>query len=273
MAAHSPAVSRAVAALNALARASDGLTLSELARETGEPKSTLHGILATLVEAGLLVRDGATKRYRLGPHLLALAGAYARQSDLLRAFGEVARPLARELGETIQLAILQGRDVLYIGKQEGTQWVRLASEVGTRLPAHATSLGKCLLAWLPPEELERLLAAGPLVALTPRTITDPDILRAELAQVRARGYAIDRGETLPDLWCFGAPVRDAQGAVVAALSISVPVTRIASERIDELIAAARRAATELSLRLGYCDMVTAEGEAVIEDVQRRRVAP
>ncbi len=267
----SPAVARAVAALHALARSSEGLTLSALARELGEPKSTLHGVLVTLVESGLLVRDEASKRYRLGPHVLALAGAYARQSDLLRAFTDVARPLARELGETIQLAILQGRDVLYIGKQEGTQWVRLASEVGTRLPAHATSLGKCLLAWLPSDELERLLAAGPLPALTPRTITDPDRLRAELAQVRERGYAIDRGETLPDVWCFGAPVRDAQGTVVAALSISVPVTRIAPERIDGLIAAARQAATELSLRLGYRDMVSAVSEEVIDELQRRRV--
>ncbi|MDW8060915.1 MAG: IclR family transcriptional regulator, partial [Thermomicrobium sp.] len=222
----SPAVWRAVACLNELARASDGLTLSELARAVDEPKSTLHAILATLVDAGLVVREDATKRYRLGPHVLTLAGAYARQSDLLRAFSEIARPLARELGETIQLAVLQGREVLYVGKQEGTQWVRLASEVGTRLPAHATSLGKCLLAWLPPQELDQLLASGPLVALTPRTITDPEALRAELALVRAQGYALDRGETLPDVWCFGAPVRDANGSVVAALSISVPVTRI-----------------------------------------------
>ncbi|MCX7624393.1 MAG: IclR family transcriptional regulator [Thermomicrobium sp.] len=273
MVGHSPSVARAVAVLNALARSSDGLTLSALARELREPKSTLHGVLAALVEAGLLVRDEATKRYRLGAHILALAGAYARQSDLLRAFSEVARPLARELGETIQLAILQGREVLYIGKQEGTQWVRLASEVGTRLPAQATSLGKCLLAWLPPDELDRLLAEGPLVALTPRTITDPDVLRAELAQVRERGYAIDRGETLSDVWCFGAPIRDAHGAVVAAVSISVPVTRITPERVDELIAAVRRAAAELSHRLGYSDIARESVGCPDVRFERRRVAP
>jgi len=268
---HSPAVQRAIAVLDALARSGDGLTLSALARATSEPKSTLHAVLATLVEAGLLVRDEATKRYRLGPHILTLAGAYARQSDVLRAFGEVARPLARELGETVQLAILQGREVLYIGKQEGTQRVRLASEVGTRLPAHATSLGKCLLAFLPPDELENLLAQGPLVALTPRTITDPDVLRDELARVRERGYAIDRGETLPDVWCFGAPVRDAQGTVVAALSISVPVTRITPERSEELVAAARRAAAELSRRLGYSDLAAEVVMRTEESFQRRRV--
>ncbi len=269
----SPAVARAVAALNALARSSEGLTLSALARELGEPKSTLHGVLVTLVESGLLVRDEASKRYRLGPHVLALAGAYARQSDLLRAFADVARPLARELGETIQLAILQGRDVLYIGKQEGTQWVRLASEVGTRLPAHATSLGKCLLAWLPPEELEQLLAEGPLVALTPRTITDPAVLRCELAQVREQGYAIDRGETLPDVWCFGAPVRDAHGAVVAAVSISVPVTRIDAERTEELVVAVQQVAAELSRRLGYTAMAEECLDRTEERLTRRRVAP
>ncbi|MFN3336577.1 MAG: IclR family transcriptional regulator [Thermomicrobium sp.] len=270
----SPAVWRAVASLNALARASDGMTLSELARAIGEAKSTLHAVLITLVEAGLLVREEATKRYRLGPHVLVLAGAYARQSDLLRAFTEVARPLARELGETVQLAVLQGREVLYIGKQEGTQWVRLASEVGTRLPAHATSLGKCLLAWLPEEELERLLAEGPFVALTPRTITDPVVLRAELARVREQGYAVDRGETLSDVWCFGAPVRDASGAVIAALSISVPVTRITAQRSEELIAAAQRAAEQVSRRLGHGEIDGVSGDRMVERIEmRRRVGP
>lgn len=270
----SPAVWRAVASLNALARASDGMTLSELARAIGEPKSSLHAVLTTLVEAGFLVREETTKRYRLGPEVLLLAGAYARQSDLLRAFTDVARPLARELGETIQLAVLQGREVLYIGKQEGTQWVRLASEVGTRLPAHATSLGKCLLAWLPEEELERLLSEGPLVALTPRTITDPAALRAELARVREQGYAVDRGETLPDVWCFGAPVRDASGAVIAALSISVPVTRITSQRSEELIAAAQHAAEQLSRRLGHGEVDGVSGDRTVERFEmRRRVGP
>ncbi len=266
----SPAVWRAVACLNALARASDGKTLSELARAIGEAKSTLHAVLATLVAAGLLVREETTKRYWLGPHVLVLASAYARQSDLLRAFTEVARPLARQLGETVQLAVLQGREVLYIGKQEGTQWVRLASEIGTRLPAHATSLGKCLLAWLPEEELECLLAEGPLVALTPRTITDPAALRAELARVREQGYAIDRGETLPDVWCFGAPVRDASGTVIAALSISVPVTRITSQRSEELIAAAQHAAEQLSQRLGHGELDGTTPDWTAERIELRR---
>uniref|UniRef100_A0A7C5RU55 IclR family transcriptional regulator n=1 Tax=Thermomicrobium roseum TaxID=500 RepID=A0A7C5RU55_THERO len=250
----SPAVERAIAVLDELAQSDEGLTLSELARACGEAKSSLHVILSTLVSAGWLIRDDLSKRYRLGPHLLFLAAAYNRQSDLLRAFTEVARPLARQLGETLQLAIRQGREVLYIGKQEGTQWVRLASEVGTRLPAHATSLGKCLLAWLPEEELERLLSEGPLVALTPRTITDPAALRAELARVREQGYAVDRGETLPDVWCFGAPVRDASGAVIAALSISVPVTRVSEMRLPLLVAAVQQAAREISRRQGWLDV-------------------
>ncbi|MCS7246494.1 MAG: IclR family transcriptional regulator, partial [Thermomicrobium sp.] len=185
---------------------------------------------------------------------------------------EIARPLARELGETIQLAVLQGREVLYVGKQEGTQWVRLASEVGTRLPAHATSLGKCLLAWLPPQELDQLLASGPLVALTPRTITDPEALRAELALVRAQGYALDRGETLPDVWCFGAPVRDANGSVVAALSISVPVTRISPTRAEELATTVQRAARELSHRLGYAGSERTSIERTAERIEMRRRA-
>ncbi len=247
----SPAVERALAVLDLLARSRSGLTLSELSRALGQAKSSLHVVLSTLEDAGFVVRDTASKRYTLGPQILTLSAAYARQSDLLRSFYEIASPLARELGETVQMAVLQGRHVLYVAKQEGTQWVRLASEVGTVLPAHATALGKCLLAGLSDAELDRLFAGVELERLTERTIATLDALKAEVAEARARGYAVDRGETLPDVNCFGAPVRDVTGAVVAAISISVPVTRVTPERTGELVAAARQAANVLSRRLGW----------------------
>jgi DNA-binding IclR family transcriptional regulator len=247
----SPAVQRALAVLDLLARNGSGLTLSELGRALGQAKSSLHVVLSTLEDAGFVVRDSVSKRYTLGPQILALSAAYARQSDLLRSFYEIASPLARELGETVQMAVLRGRHVLYVAKQEGTQWVRLASEVGTVLPAHATALGKCLLAGLSDAELDRLFAGVELERLTERTIATLDALKAELAEVRACGYAIDRGETLADVNCFGAPIRDATGTVVAAMSISVPVTRVTPERTGELIDAARRAADTLSRRLGW----------------------
>jgi DNA-binding IclR family transcriptional regulator len=247
----SPAVQRALAVLELLARNGSGLTLSELGRALGQAKSSLHAVLATLEDAGFVVRDTVSKRYTLGPQVLALSAAYARQSDLLRSFYETASPLARELGETVQMAVLQGRHVLYVAKQEGTQWVRLASEVGTLLPAHATALGKCLLAGLTAAELDRLFAGVELERLTERTITTLEALEAELERVRASGYAIDRGETLADVNCFGAPIRDAAGSVVAAISISVPVSRVTPERTGELIDAARRAAHTLSRRLGW----------------------
>lgn len=247
----SPAVQRALAVLELLARNGSGLTLSELGRALGQAKSSLHVVLATLEDAGFVVRDTDSKRYTLGPQILALSAAYARQSDLLRSFYDIASPLARELGETVQMAVLQGRQVLYVAKQEGTQWVRLASEVGTLLPAHATALGKCLLAGLSDPELDRLFAGVELERLTERTIATLDALKAELAEVRVRGYAVDRGETLVDVTCFGAPIRDAAGSVVAAVSISVPMSRVTPERVSQLIDAVRRAAHTLSRRLGW----------------------
>ncbi len=247
----SPAVARALATLEALAHTPDGMTLAELSRTLGEAKSSLLNVLRTLEDGGFVSRNPETKRYHLGPQLLVLSAAYARQSSLLREFYALAPDIARELGETVQLAVLRGRFVLYVAKQEGTQWVRLASEVGTLLPAHATSLGKCLLAWLDEAALDALLAGIKLEQLTPYTITDLAQLKTELATVRARGYAVDRGETLEEVRCVGAPIHDASGRVVAAMSISVPSSRFDGQREQELIEAIRAAAATLSAHLGY----------------------
>ncbi len=247
----SPSVDRALSVLTLLADHPDGMGVSELARTLKAAKSSLYVVLTTMEQRDFIVKDPVTKRYSLGPQLLVLGLAYVQRINLLKEFQVLAAEVARECGETVQLAILRGRNVLYIGKQDGTQPVRLASEVGSELPAHTTALGKSLLAGLSDAAIDELYEGVTLEKRTPQTIGNLADLKREIAEVRVRGYAVDRGETLEDLRCVGAPVCDAHGTVVAAVSISVPITRMDDEREKELAQRVCILAQELSRRLGY----------------------
>lgn len=247
----SPAVDRALAILQLLAAHDRGLGVSEISRVLDEAKSSLHAVLTTLEQRGFVIKDPATKRYRLGPQALVVGAAYGRQTNLLDAFDAVAVDLVRRCGETVQLAMLPGRHILYIGKHEGTHHVRLAAQIGGQLPAHATALGKALLSDLPDSVLDQRFADVTLERLTERTITTLPELKRELATVRARGYATDNGEVSPELRCVGVPVRDASGVVVAALSLSVPITRIDDQRAADLAQLLCDAARAMERRLGY----------------------
>lgn len=257
----SPSVDRALATLECLAAHRAGLGLGDLARRLGVAKSSLHAILATMHRRGFVARDPDTKRYTLGRRSLVIGSAAADRDDLLGAFRALAPALAAQTGETVQVATLHGRDACYVGKQDGTHQVRLASSIGSTLPAHATSLGKALLSDLPDDALDALYAGVRLDAVTKHTITTLDALKCELARVRVDGFAVDRGEMLAEVRCVAAPIRGADGAVVAAISLSVPVFRIDDRREAELAWAVRACAAELSLRIGHvgCVAQTAVG--------------
>lgn len=155
----------------------------------------------------------------------------------------------------MHVAVLEDMDVIYIAKVDSSHAVRMVSATGRRLPAHCTAVGKMLLAGLPEAVLEERLDANTagreLVRMTPRSITDPDALRAALAEIRILGVAGEQQESNPDVSCVAAPVRDRSGRVVAALSVSVPVHRWTEERENELTALAVKGANELSERLGH----------------------
>lgn len=247
----SPAVDRALALLQLLSERPDGMGVSELSQLLAEAKSSLHAVLHTMVARGFVVKDPVTKAYQLGPQVLIVGAAYARQASLVREFQRVAADLAVRCGETVQLALLQGHEIVYIARQAGPQRVQLAAEIGNRLPAHATALGKALLSGLTDEELDQLYTGVALVPLTPATITQLDDLKMEVAAVRAQGYALDHGETSSDLRCCGAPIYGANNTVVAALSMSVPITRLDAGREAVLAQEVHMAGLEISRRLGY----------------------
>lgn len=242
-------VSRACEILEALYRAGGEAPLKEISQYTALNKSTAHGILATLEHERFVVRT-SNGAYALGLRLLELGTAAVTRLDLRSQATEVLHNLVRRFGETVHLVTREGADVVYIDKVESSQSVRIVSQVGSRLPAVCTGVGKAILAVLPSDELERLLAGVELKPYTRNTITEMHRLREQLQEVRRRGYAIDDEEIVDGLRCVAAPIFNHTGSCVAALSLSGPSARMGFSRLGEMIPALCEGAAEVSRRLG-----------------------
>jgi len=245
-------VDRAVAILEILAR--DGEAgVTEVARELGVHKSTASRLLAALDRRDLVAQDTARGKFRLGVGIVRLAGAASARLDVVQEGRPVCRALAQEVGETVNLAILSGRDALYLDQVAGPAALSPHNWAGRRIPLHATSDGKVLLAYLPEAELADCLAP-PLARFTDRTITDAASFPGLLATVRHQGYATAVEELEAGLTAIAAPVRNAEGTVIASVSASGPSFRIPADRIPVLAGAVRRAAAEASRRLGWAPL-------------------
>lgn len=224
--------------------------VTEAAQLLGRPKSTLSRWLSDMEEAGFLDRDPDTGRYRVSMHLAAV-GEMARQStSLQRRARRALEQLTAATGETSNLVVLVGKEAVNIEAVESPHPVMHMGSVGRRFPPHASAAAKAILAWRTPEEVRALLEL-PLARCTPATITDPERLFRELAQVRERGYAVNWLELEEHLVAVGAPVRDHRGEVVAAVSISAPVSRMAREALPETGRHVVDAARALSAELGW----------------------
>jgi DNA-binding IclR family transcriptional regulator len=230
----------------------DGLSLTQICAELQLPKSSAHALLNTMVVHDYL-REGLRERtYRLGPALFELGSAYIASTNLVSDGWEIVRTTARMCNETVHLAVLDGNEVLYVAKEEGTNTIRMVSAVGKRFPAYATGVGKVLLANLSDAELiQRIPDDSILPIITPNTVTNPSELRALIKIARSNGYALDFEESTPGLCCVAAPVYDAQGQIVAGMSVSVPNIRFTDERRIQLLDLIRTQANSLSTILGY----------------------
>ena len=242
-------VDRAVAILEILAR--DGEAgVTEVARELDVHKSTASRLLAALDRRELVTQDTARGKFRLGVGIVRLAGAASARLDLVQESRPLCRTLAQQVGETVNLAILSGRDALYLDQAAGPAALSPHNWAGQRIPLHATSDGKVLLAYLPEAEFAAYLTP-PLARFTERTVTAVAEFPALLAEVRRRGFATAVDELEAGLTAIAAPVRDAEGTVIASVSASGPSFRIPAARIPALAAAVRHAADEVSRRLGW----------------------
>ena len=239
---------RTVELLELLARTNEPLTLSELQRELSYPKSSLFVLLRTLVARGWVETDRRGTGYSIGVRALLVGTSYLDRDPVIRAATRVLEDLRAEVNETVHLARLDGADVVYLASRESAHQLRLTSRVGRRLPAHATSLGKALLAGLTDNQVDVLLPPE-LTALTPLTLTDRKALFADLAVTRERGYAMERGENTPGLGCFAVAL-DSRHPAVDAISCSVPSVRLDdSDHASQVIDAVLRHAKELSMML------------------------
>lgn len=241
-------VDRAVTILELLAvHGSAGVT--QLARTLGVHKSTASRLIASLERRQLVEQVEERGHYRLGVGVLKLAAATSARLDLAQAARSVCRHLASATGETVNLVVLSGGAALYVDQVDGASSVSSYSWVGQHIPIHATSNGKVLVSERDGPELTRLL--GELVAFTPSTITDRAVLDAQLAGVRAKGYALAADELDIGLTAVAAPVRDAHGDIVASVSVSGPSFRFDETRIDEILPLLRTAAAEVSGRIAH----------------------
>lgn len=247
-------VDRALTVLSLLAADGD-LGVTEIAGMLNVHKSTAFRLIATLENHGLVEQVSPGGRYRLGVGILRLAGATQGRLDLVRESRPVTEPLADAAGETVNLVILSGTETLYVDQIVGPSALQTHNWMGHRNPLHATANGRVLLSFLDDESLTGQLANltqnGRLPALTQHTITDPAVLRAELAKIKTVGFAVAVDELEEGLTAVAAPIRRADSKVVASISVSGPSFRLAPVRVEEVVRLTVKAAAEISARMGY----------------------
>jgi len=238
--------------LQALADSEGELGVTELGRRLGVHKATASRLVATLAEHRLVERNPVTDKYRLGFGLIHLAGSAMAGLDLAREARPVLEDLAERTQETVNLAVLDGDAVLNVDQITSQRTVASRSWVGRRTPWHCTSNGKVLVAWLPEPDREMLLAA-PLEQRTERSITDPQRMRSQLAEITTRGYAQTVEELEQGLNAVAAPVRRADGQVAAAVSVAGPAFRMRPGELPRIARLAMDAAAAISLRMGHTE--------------------
>jgi len=252
-------LNKALSILEILLQQGSAMNMTELSEKLELYPSTIHRILDTLKYRGYVEQDPHTQKYQLGLKALELGMAKLHQMDLAREATPHLKELVNQCNETVHLGVLEAGEVLYLAKEESSQTIRMISYVGRRSPLHCTALGKVLLAYLSAEERKKILGEKVLPRLTENTITDKRELEKELSKVREQGFAFDREENEKDVRCVAAPIRNYQGEVIAALSISSPVFRIDKNAQNSLKEALIETSEKISRRLGYNGKLQKEG--------------
>lgn len=244
---------RVADALKFLASRPEGATYSDVQQGMGLPKSSLHALLQTLVETRLATFDDSAKRYTLGPLVWELTVAFSNNVQLVPLALPHMEQIADQFSETTQLAVLDGPEVVYVAKVPSRHPIQLVSNVGTRLPAYATGIGKALLACLSRRQLDQLFPNEVLETYTNQTIATKGALLDELEAVRKRGYALDRGEYSSGIFCVSVPIVAAGSHANAAMSLSIPKDRYPYDLEAAIAHALRQEAYAIAQKLGTLD--------------------
>jgi DNA-binding IclR family transcriptional regulator len=247
----SVAVERALAILEAVAQQPEGLSNAEISRKLQIPKSSASYILRTLVKQAYLNRDSETGKYRVGLKILSLSRGALSGLDVREVALPIMRHLTEKTGLTCHLAILDGPEAVYIEKVEAPGFIRMDTWVGRRMRVHATSVGKALVAYIPIQKLEKMVAEAGMEKRTSKTITTLPRLLKELEKVRAQGYAVDDEENNMGARCLGAPVFKQSGGIEASLGLSGTINQVNAHTMPRIVEALKDAARHVSMQLGY----------------------
>ncbi|WP_026875238.1 IclR family transcriptional regulator [Jiangella gansuensis] len=244
-------VERALSLLSAFTEEHPERRISELVAETGLGQSTVSRLVGALVNLGYLTHHGRSGLYGVGPRVITLAGIGLNQSPVHQQSRQLAQNLAASLGLGVNVAERHDAGLFYLCHFEGPNAPRPATLIGRGGPLHATAMGKALLSELPPDDVTELIGTE-YARYTPHTITSFDELTAALTEVRERGYATEQEELAFGRACIAAPVRDRSGRIVAALSVSGPLSAMnLPARQNELAMIAIEHADQISSNLGY----------------------
>jgi len=250
----SQSLERGLAILSSFHSAQPLLGVSDLSRVVGLSRSTTHRYVATLTSLGYLQQDAETRKYRLGPRVLDLGFSAINSMELRHICAPHLKALSDATGHTVNMAVLDGTDIVYIERcrAPGPREIDLNLHVGSRLPAYCTSMGKVLLAFLPPRELTQRLVGVQLARRGPNTLTSRTALLAELERVRSAGIAVNNEELAYGLRSVAVPVMAANGTAVAAVNLAAHRTMAS---LDDLVARIgplmQRTGAEISAQLGY----------------------
>ena len=241
-------VANAARVLKSFSAATPTWGVTELAAELDISTSTVHRLLSTLADEAVLEQDAETGRYRFGLSVMDMAAAMPTQRSLHEAVLVSMTELRSRTGETVQVGVLDGRQVVYVERLDSPDTLRVFTRLGRRNHAHCTSSGKALLAFIPRRERDRLLDGWRLPAVTEHSITDVAVFRRELELIRRRGYAENRQESELGVVSVAAPIRDRSGSTVASLSLAGPTERMDPNRrtyAEAVVALARTVSAQM----------------------------
>jgi DNA-binding IclR family transcriptional regulator len=242
---------RAFAILEEVARNREGINLADLSKAVRLHNSTTFHLVKTMAQLGYVSQVRDSKRYRIGTKLFTLAAGALDENALLALATPVLETLTRETGEAAHFAIRAGNDIVVIARTVGAGMLQIVDRTGAQRPAHATALGKVLLAPLSNDQIRQLLGPEPIRRFTAKTIVEPDALLREIDAVRRDGIAYDDGEFDAEIRCVAVPVYDFAGRVAGAVGISGAVWRLSLQSLQDKARQVREAAQRLSAQLGH----------------------
>jgi IclR family transcriptional regulator, acetate operon repressor len=243
-------VTRALLILNTVAGQTSGIKLTELARTLGLAPSTTHRLLTTLQEQRYVQYDRDTSHWQIGIQAFVTGNGFLSSRDLVTVARPFMRRMMDENGETVNLAISEGDDVIYMAQVESREMMRVYSKPGNRVPLHCSGVGKAIMMLMGESDVERIGRDIGLPRVTDKTFTDVGKLAQELKISRARGYAIDDEEHAVGLRCVASVIFDEFAEPMAAVSISGPAARVSSERLKTLGETVRQYAIDITAALG-----------------------